>query len=174
MLSKKNGGTIPYESQIEFKCLALLEASAKVKRYAVQAVRIPLNKAQNYHPDIFIWTAEEHCVLCEVKPVQEMGFFEQWLKWKAMRAYCDEHGYGMLITDGSIAIQDLDAHKVPSILVEHFTDCFRVRGHIEWNDLHDLRASHGVTWKDLTAYVYQQRLVMKREPRFTISRPVGR
>ncbi len=172
LVSKKNERTIPYESQIEFKCLAMLEASARVKGYAVQALRIPVSKAQNYYPDIFIWTTDEHCVLCEVKPVKEMGFFEQWLKWKALRAHCNEHGYGMLITDGTIAIQDLRSHPVPPAMAEYFEQCFLDRGQIQWNDFHDLRNTHGVTWKDLTAYVYQHRLVMKREPRFSITRPV--
>ena len=66
--SKKNGGMISLESNLELAYALELERNINVKHYRTQALKIALNEFQSVYPDFLIKYNNENIEVHEVKP----------------------------------------------------------------------------------------------------------
>ena len=100
LYSKKCKKEVRYESQLELKFYVSLEASDLIKTYGSQPVRIRYEMSSYYYPDFYLQFEDNRVALGEIKKTHEMGYYKNWIKWKALKQYCLEKGFGILITDG--------------------------------------------------------------------------
>lgn len=166
--SNKNGYEVFYESQLEFKLFALLESSSRVYRYQSQPLRIKYGDAKKYYPDAIFYFQDGTGVICEVKPIKEMGLESNWKKWKALKEFCKLEGYGLLITDGETTFSDLTNHKLNEEYVTQMLEVIEQKKHIEWSDYYDIKNTYDANWRDLVSFIIQNKLTYTHDSRFRI------
>jgi hypothetical protein len=103
--SRKCGGHIPVESQLELAYAVALERSPLVLDYRTQAIRIPLPGGRFAHPDFLIRTIHGTFEVHEVKPSVEHLSVESLQRFAAIQALL-----GVL----SIAFRIVDARELLS------------------------------------------------------------
>lgn len=113
--SQKCGRDIQYESGLELRFVERLEHSEQVAFFWEQPVKIPYWRGRRkvtYTPDYGIYLRSGHFILAEVKELSDMLDYRVERKTEALMEYCSEHGFGMLLTDGSHGPRDLLKGKV--------------------------------------------------------------
>ena len=121
--SEKMNKIIAFESFTERDFLLKLENNDEVVRYISQPFFIPYRyneKMHYYFPDVFIYFKNKHAVVAEVKPPKEMSSHQNQLKWKAMHAYCKKNGFGYIITDGNITLQEVKKMPYRKFIAEEY------------------------------------------------------
>jgi len=58
-----------------------------------------------YYPDVYFVLADGRGVVAEVKGRSGLVLATNMVKWQVLRQFCEEQGYGRLITDGRHPIQ---------------------------------------------------------------------
>ncbi len=156
--SHKLGRMVQFESGLEFNILSLLERSERVAYYQEQPVVIPYTyngKEFQYYPDLFVATVDGRGLLVEVKPTDYMALSFNRAKAVAGRAWAHARGWGWLIVNDNHTFRQLKEHHVPASIWTLIDSELNARGVLTWRDLATLRAQHGLTRLDLTAYIIQ-------------------
>lgn len=79
------------------------------------------------------------------------------VKWQVLRQFCEEHGYGRLITDGKHPIQFYWQHPVPVAFATDLMTRLQT-GPLYWPEYRLLRDRHKMTWAQLAVVVLRCRL----------------
>lgn len=101
--SEKCGRDIQYESALELRFVEQLEKNPRVVFYWDQPVKIPYWRGRrkvNYTPDFGLYLKTGHVVLVEVKELEDMLDYRVQQKTEALIEYCNDRGFGLLLTDG--------------------------------------------------------------------------
>ena len=163
--SKKCSKLIKYESHLEYDFLIKLEVSSNVIDFGSQPLKISYRgHTRNYYPDFYYMLNNKAIVLGEIKPVGEMGYFYNWMKWKAMKKYCYRNGMGLLITNGKTTITDLNRPIANIDFKSDLMQLFDCKKELEWVEVYDLKVKHNATMRDLTCIVIQEKLHWYRGP----------
>jgi len=101
--SEKCQREIQYESGIELNFIKQLEQDDKVKFYYEQPVRLPYRRGKRkliYTPDFGIYLQSGHFILAEIKTLDGMLEDKVQTKVEALLDFCNNKGFGFLLTDG--------------------------------------------------------------------------
>ena len=101
---------IQYESALELRFIERLESNPHVVFYWEQPVKIPYWRGRRkvyYTPDFGIYLDSGYVVLAEVKELSEMLDYNVQQKTEALMEFCDNRGFGLLLTDGRHTPKDL-------------------------------------------------------------------
>lgn len=93
-----NNKTYQCESFLEKEILGKLLAYKTFKRIKTQSLKIPFNNSY-YYPDFQCLTHDNNLVIIEVKPLLNMCEAYNIKKFQALKAYCEQYGFGYLIID---------------------------------------------------------------------------
>lgn len=127
--SAKCGRDIQYESALEREFAEGLERNERVVFYWDQPVRIPFRRGKRqlrYTPDYGIYLDSGHFVLAEVKDLPGMLDDRVQAKIEAMLEFCAQRGFGVLLTDGRHAPDELLRGKVNRKLETELERALRV------------------------------------------------
>ena len=102
-------------------------------------------------------------VVAEVKPRYYMALHKNLIKWPVLRAFCQLHGYGRLITDGRIAIQSYWQHSVPVSFAAALREAATIQP-LSWREYRKIRDTYQATWTDFVATILQNNLVWILHP----------
>lgn len=167
--SPKMGREVQYESLMELQFLLKLEQIKEIALYQEQPFAIPYELdgiSRTYYPDVFFILEDGRGVVVEIKHRYQMALYENLAKWTALRKFCVQNGWGLLITDGTRAIQKLQQHEVPKefqaallAALEHSLNKV-----ISWKEYKSIRDQYNVTWDDFTSVILKNRLVWSLQP----------
>ncbi|WP_309892487.1 sigma factor-like helix-turn-helix DNA-binding protein [Archangium sp.] len=163
--SKKLGRPVAYESRLERRFFLLLEHLEEVEWYQEQPFAVPYELdgvPRTYYPDVLFNLRDGRGVVVEVKPTLYMARHENVCKWKGLQAFCQERGLGMLVTDGSRTLRDLERLRVPATFERRLLSALE-GGPLSWSTIVRLRTSD-VPSLALEAVVLQRGLVLRMNP----------
>ncbi|MDL5366803.1 sigma factor-like helix-turn-helix DNA-binding protein [Xanthomonas sp. NCPPB 2654] len=156
--SVKLGRSVQYESGLELAVISLLEKSEHVAYYQEQpaVIRYAFRKKHYiYYPDLLIATTDGRCLLAEVKPTAHMALSINRAKADAARAWAHAQGWGWLVLNENHTFRQIAQHELSAEQRAVLDNELRKHGFITWKDTPALRARHGLTALDLTAYIIQ-------------------
>lgn len=157
---------IAYESELEWRFLERLEELGEILFYQEQPLQIPYqvkDRPRTYYPDIFFVLNDGRGIVVEIKGISEMALFYNWTKWTALRAYCREQGYGLLVTDGRYSLQAVGRWEVRPAVRLALLDAL-VHGPLGWPEYKALREQCGITTRELYALVIRGKLRWGLQP----------
>ncbi|MDY6938199.1 MAG: sigma factor-like helix-turn-helix DNA-binding protein [Cyanobacteriota bacterium] len=166
--SKKLSRLVQYESSLEMNFLLCLEYSNDVIFYQEQPVRIPYNYKKNsyfYYPDFLFVLKNGTGIITEIKPVFKMALQENLTKWSALKAYCSQHGLGLLVTDGRYSIQQIQRHEVKPEFSSYVLEKL-CQGNMNWSEYKKIKEQFNPSRNDFVALVLKNKLVWKLSPFF--------
>jgi len=155
--SAKLKRTVFAASPLDLAVLTLLEASDSVVWYQEQPQIGPSA------PSALALLADGRQVMIVTAPMMDMVLSVNWTKWAALRQWCQEHGVGLLITDGRIGAQELGHHPVNAAFEQELLSALQA-GPLTWPAYRDLRDAHGAGFRDFAAAVWRHRLQWERQP----------
>jgi DNA-binding CsgD family transcriptional regulator len=172
--SQKMGKEVQYESYLELQFLLKLEETKEVVLYQEQPLIIPYasnGRSRNYYPDILFLFEDGKRVVVEIKPRYQMALHENLIKLSALRQFCIQNGWGLLVTDGKITIQKLQHHAFSvdfqTKLIEAISNS--KGGSISWREYKIIRDQYNATLGDFVAVILKNKLIWSLQP-FVIKR----
>lgn len=108
--SKKNEREVQFESKLERSFYLGLEEVDEVSWYQEQPCEVPYEhkgKSHKYYPDSLIALTDGRGIVAEIKPPGYMPSAKNLSKLNELFKYCTSEGLGMLVTNGSVAMQEL-------------------------------------------------------------------
>jgi hypothetical protein len=160
---------VQFESSIEHAFLLSLDRAPSVAAYQEQPFALPYQIAgqtRMYYPDVSVLFVDGRGAVVEMKRRSAFALHENIVKLSALRTFCTEHGYGLLVTDGRTAIQTLLRREVPPGFKSEITAALH-RGPLSWPTYRAIRNRHGAVVDDFVALVLQERLIWTLLP-FTL------
>lgn len=116
--TKNNGKEFHYRSGYECEVLECLEVIPEILRYEVEPLRggIPYlfeGKIHHYFPDLFVYFADGHVEIWEIKPENQNDLPVNRAKWDSALPYCESKGWRfVVINEDEIANLKTLARKV--------------------------------------------------------------
>lgn len=160
-VSEKMAREVVFESNLEASFLRALEKCPLVAAYQEQPISVPYEydgQSRRYFPDIFVLLHDGRGLVVEIKPRLQFGLRANLAKWSALRGFVRKRGYGLLITDGRIALQVVQRHSVPAAYRTAVQQTLAA-GSISWPKYRQLRDEYRPSHIDFAALVLQDRLV---------------
>jgi len=164
--STKTGQVVQFESQLELDFLLQLEDSAEVIHYQEQPLRVAYQLGERelaYYPDVLFVLADGRTVVAEIKPIFQMALHQNLHKWSALKQFCASRGWGMLITDGRHAIQEVQRKTSMAEFAEAVLSRLD-HGSLSWSEYKAIRDEYDADRNDFLALVLQKRLLWTLGP----------
>ncbi|MFP7486473.1 TnsA endonuclease N-terminal domain-containing protein [Priestia filamentosa] len=157
--SEKNDRDIHYESGLELSFIQGMEESQHIVSYCEQAIAIKFSykgKQHRYYPDFVAMTSDGSIFVVEVKPVMLMGEYSNLRKWMALRTYCEERGFGIIITDGQTTFSQLSNRTYSEDVAQRVHQYIARGKKINWIDLKRAFGTR-ITKKEFVSLILQNR-----------------
>lgn len=164
--SEKLGRHVQYESLLERSFLQVLETITTVTHYQEQPFEVPYNSGavpHVYYPDIFFLLDDGRGVVTEIKRKDHFALAVNRKKWAALKQFCLERGYGLLITDGRHHLRQWLREKAPAT----FSDALLAaldEGPLDWPTYKRLKEQYAATYDDFQRVVLRHRLTWQLGP----------
>ncbi|SRR6266487_1993052 len=167
--SQKMEREVQFESLLELHFLLKLEKTSEIVFYQEQPFVISYKfggTPRTYYPDIFFVTEDGRGVVVEIKPRYQMALYENLTKWSALRRFCFQNGWGLLVTDGKRSIQKLQHYEFSVELQTALLGALANSqdGRLSWNEYREIRNQYNTTWDDFLAVILKNRLIWDLQP----------
>lgn len=140
---------VEYESGLEKAVLCKLSKLAFVKEIKIQSLVIKYeykNKIYNYYPDIQLLTKDNVLVIIEVKPLYNMMDKIVIAKYRALRKYSEDNGFGYLMIDnGYNTFESIDQVEVDQKQYEDFINMLKDKKVINYKYYKEYRNTHNIS-----------------------------
>ena len=169
--SEKLSKSVQYESKLEMKFLSYLENSDSVVFYREQPIQVPYqfyNKTYLYYPDFVFFLNDGRGVIVEVKPLHQMALKINFVKWAALKEYCNQNGLGLLVTDGRYAIQQIMNYESDPEFTNAVLAKLREGNNLNWNQYKEIRELFHPSTKDFASLIMRNKLTWILNP-FSLS-----
>ncbi|GAA0966283.1 TnsA endonuclease N-terminal domain-containing protein [Actinocorallia libanotica] len=164
--SGKLAREVSYDSGLELSVMQLLDRCSQVVQYCEQPLTVEYEidgKTYPYYPDLLLLTDTGDVILVEIKPLVDMGFFANRVKWDAARRECARRGWGFLATDGYRSFATVAGFQVPDEIRDRFRQRLQ-QGTMYWPDIRSLRGDQEQRYLTLPALVIQEGWDLRRGP----------
>lgn len=164
--SDKLNRKVQYESSIEHRFYIQLEHAENVGWFQEQPIKLPYfseGEKKIYYPDVFVCLASGHHFVVEVKPRFFMALKINLRKWTALKKYCKERGWGLLITDGSRSIREVSNYPVRDEFAADLLRALKTKS-LSFIDYKQIANKHQASTNEFLALVLQFRLDWSLEP----------
>ena len=166
--SNKLNRLVQYESSLEMNFLLYLENLDDVIFYQEQPLRIFYEfeeKGGFYYPDFLFILKDGVGIVTEIKPIFQMALQRNLAKWSALKAYCSQHGLGLLVTDGRYTIQQIQQHQVKPDFSNYVLEKL-YQGNMIWTEYKKIKEQFKPSRNDFVSLVLNNRLIWKLNPFF--------
>jgi hypothetical protein len=92
-----------------------------------------------------------------------MALHENLEKWSALKRFCCAKGWGMLVTDGRHAIQEIQRHPIHSEFAQAILNRLNVAP-LCWPEYKAIRDEYGISRNDFLALVLRNKLIWTLQP----------
>lgn len=167
--SKKLGRKVSFDSLLERTYLLKLEHADSVVYYLEQPFLVNYEfegKPRKYRPDIFFLLEDGRGIVVEIKPRFNMALQNNLAKWSALRRYCANNGYGLIVTEGNCSIQKFQQTFVRPEVEHAIIEKLR-QGPLDWEAFNPLRQQYKIHGHEFGAFVLRHRLKWRLGP-FTL------
>jgi len=165
--SAKLNRYIQYESKLERRFYKKLEKMNDVIAYQEQPCKIKYRhegKEKIYFPDCAVILSDGRRIFVEVKPLFTMAEDQNVCKWHALKKFCEENGYGCLMTTGTKSINHY--------CEQEYTEAFEIDllkeldevGSLSWSEYNKIKTQHDTLINDLCTIVLKNDLKFNRGP----------
>jgi len=164
--SEKMGRDVQFESTLELQFLLQLESCPDIVAYQEQPLVLQYEhegRSRQYYPDVFLLFKSGRGAVVELKGKYVFGLQDNLIQWSALRRFCREMGYGLLVTDGRIAIQALLRHEVQPAFRGAVLAAL-ARGPLSWPTYKRIRDQYSPSTQDFQALILQEGLVWRLLP----------
>ena len=164
--SEKLRRMVQYESQLEMRFLARLEELDQVVFYQEQPCAISYRSGTQerlYYPDVLLSLQDGRILIVEVKPVFQMALHDNIAKWDVLKVYSDREGFGTMVTDGRLTLQQIYQHSIKPGYEEAVLEEVE-HGPISWQKYLSIRDHFQPGRRDFAAVIIQNRLVWRLGP----------
>lgn len=174
---KKCNCDVYYDSLYEKKILEELDKCYFIKKIKTQSLEITYksrmsNKTRKYIPDIQLLLYDGSMVIVEIKPFKEMVNNTNMRKFKSLRKFCKENGYGISIIDKDYySFEDLKKEIVADEIQEKFISFVKERNKVSFNECKLFKKENGINdyqicyiiWKNKSRLMYQQHVIIYKD-----------
>jgi uncharacterized protein YfbU (UPF0304 family) len=98
--SKKLGKKIPYDSQLERKEIQRIIGILDVYDIKTQSLELKDEHDRRIYPDIIVQLMDGTIFVVEVKYILDFIHSDVQRKYKVLKQYCENHGFGVTMSDG--------------------------------------------------------------------------
>lgn len=164
--SVKLNREVQYESLLEMEFFLKLENLDEIVFYQEQPLVIEYmmeEKRRLYYPDVYFVFDDGRSVVAEIKPKHHMALYANLCKWSGLRKFCQDNGFGLLITDGRVYIQSLMRSEIPADFEDALLTALNANP-LSWAEYKQISNSHGAKWEHLIAAILRYKLVWSLQP----------
>jgi hypothetical protein len=164
--SNKMSRLVEYESELEQDFFQWLEQLDEVEFYQEQPFEIPYDyegKQYVYYPDVLIMLKNGKALVVEIKPVFGMALNINLVKWGTLKKFCTDKGFGLLVTDGRYAIQEIQKHEVNPSYSAAVLKSLKA-GALSWLQYKKIRDEYTPSRNDFVALVLKNKLFWRLSP----------
>ncbi len=167
---KKAKNPVQFDSELEKKVLLSLDNCTFIKEIKTQSLEILYKgkggkKVHKYIPDIQLLQYGGAIIIVEVKPFQEMVNSTVLRKSKALRKYCEEHGYGHAIVDivdkDFYSFEDLKKENVSQEIQDKFIEFVENKGEVTFNECKDFNKENDINDKKICYIIWNNKKQLK-------------
>ncbi|WP_448542550.1 sigma factor-like helix-turn-helix DNA-binding protein [Roseiflexus sp.] len=170
--SNKMNRLVEYESELEHNFFQLLEQVDEVDFYQEQPFIIPYNYEGRqclYYPDVLVVLRNGKALVVEIKPIFGMALSANLVKWSALKKFCIDKGLGLLVTDGTYTIQEIQKHEINPCYSKAVLDSLKT-GKLSWSQYKKIKDEYTPSRRDFVALVLKNKLFWRLSP-FMLSIP---
>lgn len=131
-----------------------------------QPLEIPYtvtDKDHIYYPDFFVLLQDGRCVVVEIKSHNHMGFYRNIMKWIALQEFCLKYGFGYLIIESSLSLNDYIFAEIDKFKIENFLQYVSDK-QLSWSEYRKIREALSLDWKEATSIILQHDLKLTIPP----------
>lgn len=164
--SNKLNRNVQYESELELHFFHQIELDDNIIAYQEQPLAIPYEKEGKkltYYPDALLIFKDYRAIIAEIKPVFLMALHENFVKWASLKRFCEKYGLGLLITDGTYTLQQIQMHKSKSEYVAEILS-YLENGPINWEQYKQIKQIHRPNRDDFVAMILKNGLLWQLGP----------
>ncbi len=165
--SSKTNSVVEYESGLELRFLQQLDSTASVVYYLEQPFVIPYfydGKNHDYYPDIFLILNDGSGVVVEIKPLKQMCLEQNLVKWRAMRGFCEQNGFGFLITDGVHSVREILSYNSTQIQFVNRIMNSLSKGPVYWRQYQEIISDYEISTMEFVSMVLKNRVRWQLSP----------
>lgn len=166
---KKSDEPVWYDSTFELKVLKDLDKCSFVKKIKTQSLSIIYNKKSKhpriYIPDIQLLLIDNSIVVIEIKPYKDMVNSRNLKKYKILRKFSKEKGYGFAYIDQDYySFEDLKIIQLDDVINNEFLAFVEKRERLSFADCNEFKEKYRINdyhicyliWKNRRKIKYQQ------------------
>lgn len=165
--SDKLNRDIQYESELECRFYKKIEKMSDVVAYQEQPCEIKYwheRREKTYFPDCVVILSDGRRVFVEIKPLFTMAEDQNVCKWHALKNFCEENGYGCLMTTGTRSINHYCAQEYSEAFEIDLLKALDEAGSLSWPEYNKIKTRHEALIKDLCTIVLKNDLKYNRGP----------
>ena len=119
-------------------------------------------KDKLYFPDCLVILSDGRGVFVEIKPLFTMAIDQNICKWHALKTFCEENGYGCLMTTGTKSINHYYAQKYTETFEMDLLKALDEVGSLSWAEYKKIKTRHETLKNDLCT------IILKNDLKFNI------
>ena len=159
---KKSKDPIYYDSLYELKVLKELDKCSFIKKIKTQSLVIPYKTKKIYIPDIQILLDDNSIVLIEIKPFKDMVNSRNIKKYKALRKYAKENGYGFTFIDQDYySFEDLKNEVVPEKVENAFLEFASIKKEFTFKDCKSFKTKYKLNDYQICHILWRHNIILK-------------
>lgn len=163
---------VSYLSDREYNLLGELEAHEDVIYYLERPFKVKYSfdgVEKDYNPTVFVLLKDKRGIVFDVEPVIFMALQANLTRWTALRQFCAEKGFGLVVCDGTRSIQAVQKSKIRPEIRDMILKRLE-QGELKWPEYNSLRQQHRIRRREFVALVLKYRLHWRTSP-FSLSMP---
>jgi hypothetical protein len=164
--SNKLNRNVQYESELELHFFQQIDLDDNIITYQEQPLAISYeNEGEKltYYPDALLIFKDYRAIIVEIKPVFLMALHENLVKWASLKHFSEKYGLGLLITDGTYTLQQIQRHKSKSEYVAEILS-YLENGPINWEQYKQIKQIHCPNRDDFVAMILKNGLLWQLGP----------
>lgn len=162
--SAKNRGSIKYDSPLQFRFYQMLEDASLVLWYSRRDAS-GRSMGTPGEGSVLITLSDKRILLAEIMPLKKMSLPSCKSRLAALNKHCHSAGLGLMVTDGSFSLGQLERHDLSEKLAEKFLDFLQShKAGLDEKLCRQFLLREGATELDLMTIIFKNGLDLEHYP----------
>lgn len=138
-ITTNDGYAFYYDSKEELSFIKKLSKKSYYVSLRGQSLSIDYclrgKRIRKYYPDIVMLTHDQKIAIVEVKQLEQMSYYDNIIKYKAMKAYCDNMKFMYVMCDKTFrTFEELKSRRVNMKTKQYFNRIMKLRHQFKMTD----------------------------------------
>lgn len=164
--SRKMNREVHYNSLEHLHFLLNLEYQKEIRSYYEFPFKVSYNFEEHVtaiFPQVFYIYNNRKGVVVEIIPISRMALRSEIIRLKALKKFCWEKGYGILVTDGRYSIKQVKEMPVNPEFKREIIEILE-KGDMIKEVLYEIKKRHKISTEEFTAFVLQNKITWESTP----------